>query len=137
MKSNNILTWYQNQSLECLSNGCPLLKEIELQKCKLSTSDVSYFVNHSIHLETIKFEECCICDDGLVIIKEADKLKYLKQLNLHSNPKITDESFTNLVNGCHNLRYIGITWCSKLTDASLYTIADNCPNLEEIHLFFF
>ena len=51
------LTNEQTQSLQCLSNGCPLLKEIKLRNCILSTSDISYLVNHSIHLEKIIFQE--------------------------------------------------------------------------------
>ena len=134
--SNDILTNEQSQSLQCLSNGCPLLKEIILGRCKLSTSDVSYLVNHSIHLEKLILSHFNMCDDGLIITKEADKLKYLKLLVLSYNSNITDASIINLVKGCHNLDYIGITGCSKLTDTSLFNIAANCPNLDDIFLDF-
>ena len=134
--NNTVLTTEQTQSLQCLSNGCPLLKEIILGKCKLSTSDVSYLVNHSIHLETLKLSYCNICDDGLIITKEADKLKYLKRLGLSFNRNITDESIINLIKGCHNLELIAITKCLKLTGTSLFNIAANCPNLRKIFLSF-
>ena len=134
--SNTASTREHCQSLQYLSNGCPLLKEIDLKNFKLSTSDVSYFVNHSIHLETISFDKCCICDDGLIITKEADKLKYLKQLELCDNRNITDESIINLIKGCHNLETIRIDDCPNLTDTSLFSIAANCPNFKEIYLDF-
>ena len=92
---NSILTREQCQSLQRLSNGCPLLKEIYLstsQLSSLSTSDISYLVNNSIHLENIFFGTCNICDDELIIAKEADSLKYLKHLYLSYNPNITDKS---------------------------------------------
>ena len=66
-----ILTREQSQSLQYLSSGCPLLKIIEISDCKLSTPDVSYLVNHSIHLEVLRPYCCNICDDGLTITKEA------------------------------------------------------------------
>ena len=104
--------------------------------CKLSASDVIYLVNHSIHLEVLKLVGSNICDDGLIITKEADKLKYLKKFSLLDNPNITDESFVNLIKGCHNLEGIDITKCPKLTNTSLFSIAVNCPNLKSISLDF-
>ena len=82
---NSVLTREQCQSLQCLSNGCPLLKDIELANCKLSTTDVNYLVNHSIHLERLRFGSCNLCDDGLIITKKTDKLKYLKRLKFSFN----------------------------------------------------
>ena len=134
--NDNILTREQNQSLQCLSNGCPLLKEIYLLGCKLSTSDISYLVNHFIHLEKLTLTYCKICDDGLIISKVTDKLKYLKKLSLFRNSNIIDESIINLVKGCHNLKDIDIEKCTKLTDTSLFSIAANCPNLKKIYLDF-
>ena len=134
--NNTVLTREQSQSLQYLSNGCPLLKEAYFSSFKLSTSDISYLVNHSIHLEEVSFLRCNICDDGLIITKEADKLKYLKRLDLSDNPNITDQSIINLVKGCHNLKNIYIPNRSKLTDASLFSIAANCPNLDNIVLPF-
>ena len=135
-RDNTTLTSEQSQSLQCLSNGCLLLKEIDLCNFKVSTSDFIYLVNHSIHLEKLFFDTCNICDDGIIINKEADKLKYLKLLRLTHNLKITDESIINLVKGCHNLKNIRIDYCSKLTDISLFNIAANCPNLESVYLYF-
>ena len=112
------------------------MKEIEFKGFKFSTSDISYLVNHSIHLEKVSFQECNICDDGLIITKEADKLKYLESLNFFGNSNITDESIINLVNGCHNLENINLRGCPKLTDTSLFNIATNCPNLEKLYLNF-
>ena len=112
------------------------MKRIDLNYYKLSTSDISYLVNHSIHLEYLRLYRCKICDDGIIINKEADKLKYLKLLRLTHNLKITDESIINLVKGCHNLKNIRIDYCSKLTDISLFNIAANCPNLESVYLYF-
>ena len=132
--TNTMLTRQQCQSFQCLSNGCPLLKDIILCNCKLSTSDVHYLVNHSIHLEELVLNRCNICDDGLIITKEADKLKHLKLLDLPFNPNITDDSIINLIKGCLNLEEIDILVCTKLTDAALFSIADNCPNLTEILL---
>ena len=134
--NNSVLTWEQTQSLQCLLNGCRLLKDINLCNFKLSTSDIIYLVNHSIHLLRFGFGCCNICDNGLIITKEADKLKYLKQLQLDGNPNITDESIMNLVKGCQNLKVVNIEYCPKLTDASLFSIAANCPNLEFIYLTF-
>ena len=130
MYHGSVLTTEQTQSLQCLSNGCPLLKEMYIEYCKLSTSDIRYLLNHSIHLEIINFYGCNICDDGLIITKEADKLKYFKKLNLYDNPNITDESIINLVKRCHNLEYIDISWCPKLKDTSLFSIAANWLNLK-------
>ena len=65
--NNIVLTREQSQSLQCLSNGCPLLKEAYFSSFKLSTSDISYLVNHSIHLETLILYCCNICDDRLII----------------------------------------------------------------------
>ena len=132
--NNTILTREQCRPLHCLSNGWPLLKEIDLTRCKFSTPDVSYLVNHSIHLEVLILVTCSICDDGLIITKEADKLRYLKCLYLWHNPHITDESMINIVKGCYNLDTINIRECPKLTDASLFNIAANCPNLKNITL---
>ena len=134
--NNTVLTNEQCQSLQCLSNGCPLLKKIWLRNFKLSSSDISYLVNHSIHLETLVLYRCNICDDGLIITKEAGKLKYLKRLGLSFNPNVTDESIINLIKGCHNVHFIDIDYCHKLTDTSLYNIAANCPNLRKIYLPF-
>ena len=130
------LTKEQCQSLQCLSDGCPLLNSILLKNLKLSTPDIVYFINHSIHLEEVIVLGCKLCDDGLVITKEEDKLKYLKTLNLKCNPSIDDESIVNLVKGCHNLEYIIIGGCPKLTDTSLFSIAASCPSLKFIELNF-
>ena len=133
---NTELNRQQSQSLQCLSNGCPLLKVIDLGNFNLFTSEVTYLVNHSIHLETIKFYGCKMCEDGLIITKETDKLEYLKRLDLSLNPNITDDSIMNLTKGCHNLESINIQECDKLTNTSLFSIAANCPNLETIGLDF-
>ena len=133
---NSELKSEQSQSLQCLSNRCPLLKKIDLSNFKLSTSNVSYLVNYSIHLEELILNKCNVCDDGLIIAKDANKLKYLKRLDLSRNPNITDESIINLVKGCRNLKDINIKGCPKLTDASICNIADNCPNLGEMFLTF-
>ena len=134
--SNFVLTREQCQSLQCLSNGCFLLKEIWLCNFKFPTSDVNYLVNHSIHLEEVSFIRCSICDDGVIIIKEADKLKYLKLLKVFGNPNIIDESILNLIKGCPSLKVVNINECGKLTDTCLFSIAANCPNLETIGLDF-
>ena len=132
--NNIVLEREQTQSLQCLLNGCPLLKEIELYECKLSTSDVSYLLNHFLNLETLTFDDCDLCGDGLIITKEADKLKYLKQLIISVSPSLTNKSIMNIIKGCHNLEYIDICECDQLTNASLFSIAANCPNLEKINL---
>ena len=131
-----LLSRAKRNILQCLSNGCPLLKEISLYWFKLFASDVSYLINHSIYLEVLTLCRCYISDDEVVITKEADKLQHLKRLCLHYNDNITDESIINLVKGCHDLEYIAIASCDKLTDASLFSIAANCPNLETIILDF-
>ena len=120
--------------LQYLSNGCRFLRSVTLDHLCLSSSDISYLVNHSIHLETLFLIMCNICGDGLEITKEADKLKYLKQLNLFFNNYITDESIINVIKGCHNLEIIEISSCNQLTDISLFGIASNCPNLVRITL---
>ena len=108
------------------------MKKNNLNWCKLSTSDVSYLVNHSVYLETLCVGNSNLCDDGLIITKETDKLEYLKWLNIFDNPNITDECIINLVKGCHNLKVVNIEYCPKLTDTSLFSIAANCPNFEKI-----
>ena len=125
-----------NDSLRCLSNGCPLLRQLSITNTRVSTQAVTYLVNHSSHLEILNLSFCCICDDGLTITKEADKLKYLKMLSLSFNNRITDESIINLVTGCHNLETISIFYCPKLSDTCLFTIAANCPRLKKIDLDF-
>ena len=85
-------------------------------------------MNHSIHLENLTLSHCNICDDGLIITKEADKLKYLKQLDFSDNSNITEESIINVAKRCQNLEDINIHGCDKLTDTSLFSIATNCPN---------
>ena len=134
--NDTALTNEQSQSLQCLSNGCPLLKEIQFSNYKLSTSDISYLVNHCVHIEDLNLFFCNICDDGLIITKETNKLKYLKRLDLSINSNITDECITNLIKGCHSLVDVDISRCSTLTDNSLFDIAANCPNLETIKLPF-
>ena len=64
--SNNVLAREESQSLQCLSNGCPSLKLTNLNKFKLSTSDINYLVNQSVHLVEVVLFSCNICDDGLI-----------------------------------------------------------------------
>ena len=103
---------------------------------KLSTSNISYLVNHTTKMRILYLSRCDLCEDGGVITKDEGKLKYAECLELNNNAYLNDESIINLVKGCHNLEYIDIENCPKLTDASLFSIAENCPNLNEIHLDF-
>ena len=66
--------------------------------------------------------------------KEANKLKKLTDLNLYCGCDLDDESLTNLVTGCNELKYIDIDGCHTITYISVYSIADNCPNLNIIFL---
>ena len=127
-----------NDSLQILSNGCPLLRDCSITNAniRVSTQAVTYLVNHSIHLETLNLSLCCICDDRLIITKETDKLNNLESLGLSLNLNITDESIINLVTDCHNLEEIHIQCCPKLTDTSLFSISMNCLQLEKIYLDF-
>ena len=126
-----------NDSLRCLSNGCPLLRDFSIRsKTRISTQAVTYLVNHSICLENLCLSKCCICDDGLIITKEADKLKHLTTLSLSFNNNITDDSIINLVTGCHSLKDIDIDSCPLITDISLFSIAANCPQLKSVDVYF-
>ena len=89
-------------------NHCNVYQMDVLYWIKLSSSDISYILNHSIHLEEVSFVRCNICDDGLIIRKEADKLKYLNLSSFCGNSNITDESILNLIKGCHNLKIFNI-----------------------------
>ena len=125
-----------NDSLRCLSNGCPLLSQFTIANTRVSAQAITYLVKHNIHLETLILSFCCICDDRLTITKEADKLKHLKRLDLSYNRNINDESIINLVKGCHTLEKIYIQGCPKLTDSCLFSIAANCPQLKTIYMDF-
>ena len=124
------------ESIRCLVDGCPLLSCFSTSKISFSTQALTYLVNHSIHLETLCLHVCSVCDDGLVITKEADKLKHLRRLELALSGNITDESIISLVSGCHNLEEINIFGCPNPTDNSLFSIATNCPQLKWIGLDF-
>ena len=87
-----------------MSNGCPLLQTQRLTADKnLSTSDISYLLNHSTKLRQLFLPFCIVCKDGGVIIKDEGKLKNLSSLYLHNNQHLTDESITNIVKGCQKL----------------------------------
>ena len=122
--------------VKSLSNGCPLLFEFTISNIRVSSQAVTYLVNHSTHLETLDLYACSLCDDGLVITKEADKLKCLKKLGLSINRKIADENIVNLVKGSHNLEKISEENFSLVTDDSLFSIAVNCPQLKTISVDF-
>ena len=89
--SNNV-TSEQSTSLQSLSKGCLLLHTLYLYNFKnLSTSDISYLLNHSMNLSSkLTFIGCDICKDGGVITKDEGKLKYLERLELCNNLHITD-----------------------------------------------
>ena len=113
--------------------GCPLVRKFILRNMKLPTLGINYLINNFTQLEVLKLTCCNICDDGLIITKNCGKLKHLKYLDLSYNYKyITDESFINIIKGCHNLEKIFIDGCSELTDISLFSIAANCHILKEI-----
>ena len=122
-----------SNSLKCFSVGCPGLKKFEINKLDLSTQGINYLINNTTQLEILILESCLICNDGITITKANDKLKYLQYLGLSTNYDITDESFVDLINGCHKLGTIDIGSCSKLTDTSLFSIAANCPDLKYLH----
>jgi hypothetical protein len=121
-----------NESLQCLSNGCPLLHILCLESCKLSLNAITYLMYHSTRLERLQLSDGMLCYNGLTITKATDKLKYLKTLFLFDNSYITDERVAQLVKDCQNLENIEICDCDKLTAASLFSIAQICPNLKKI-----
>ena len=102
----------------------------------LSTQCFNCLINNCTQLEELTLQSADICHDGLIVTKESNKLKYLKSLIIDIDKNITNESFINIIQGCHNLETI-ITYGSHklLTDASLICIAANCPNLKELKLF--
>ena len=133
--NNDIVISQQSTSLQSLSNGCPLLHTLNLYNFKnLSTSDISYLLNHSTNLQSLCLSRCNLCKDGGVITKDEDKLKYLKILKFYESLHITDESIINIVKGCYNLEDVDIR--RKLTNACLFSIAQICPNLKGIYLDF-
>ena len=136
-ENNDSFTSEQSIYLQSLTNGCQLLHTLTLEGFKnISTSDISYLLNHATKLQKLNLDLSQVCQDGGVIAKDEGKLKYLERLDFFNNPHITDESIINVVKGCHNLLFIDIQNCSKLTDTCLFRIAENCPNLKTIVLDF-
>ena len=64
----------------------------------LPTLGINHLINNYTQLEVLTLQSCQLCDDGLIITKEADKLQHIKSLNLSYNPNLTDESFINILN---------------------------------------
>ena len=131
------VTSEQSTSLQSLTIGYPLLHTLILYGFKnLSTSNISYLLNHTTKLRILDVCSCDLCQDDEVITIDEGKLKYLERLELDSNSNITDESMINIVKGCNKLEMIDIQFCYELTDTSLLSIAENCPDLKRVDLDF-
>ena len=90
----NIVSVLSDQSirLQSLSKGFPLLHELHLKCLKnLSTSNISYLLNHTPKLGDLDISNCNLCKDGGVITKYEGKLNHLDRLKLNNKTYITDE----------------------------------------------
>ena len=128
------ITLVASESLKILSIGCPNLRLLHISGIKIPAQGVCHVINNMNRLDEVAFLNCKLCEDGSIISHVNDKLKSFKHLNLSLNPYLDDESFVNLIKGCHNLECLKFTDCDDLTDDSLFNIAANCPSLKDIYL---
>ncbi|GMH13138.1 hypothetical protein Nepgr_014979 [Nepenthes gracilis] len=139
--------------LHFLGDGCPLLKAIDISRCKgiSSTGLCSVIKGHRslVHLNashcmvelsstllhwlkdlkclnSLIFDGACVTENTIQTIPTG--CKSLVEIGLGKCSWLTDADIKLLVTGCNNLKILNLT-CDSITDASISTIVENCRNL--------
>ena len=85
-----------------------------------------------LNLYALPYLKC----DFLKILAEKNENCKIEFLDLCGNQQVDDQIFENFTNSraLKKLKYLNLSWCSKVTDSSFQAIAPNLDNLELLSL---
>ncbi|KAE8678111.1 F-box/LRR-repeat protein 3-like isoform X2 [Hibiscus syriacus] len=140
--------------LQFIEHGCPLLKVIDVSRCKVLSSSGLIFVvrghdnllelnagyclselstallnqmKNIKRLEVIRIDGARISETSFQLISA--NCKSLVEVGLSKCVGVTNMGVMRLVSGCINLRVLNLTCCRSIADAAISAVADSCRNL--------
>lgn len=119
-----------------LTGSLARLSHFHLRRCPQLTDRALTIVVSACHasIETLDVASAAHVSD--VALEHIAKLRppRLKSVNLGSCPGITGEGVVCLVNACHNIELLDLSYLTKVTDTALAAIGAGLPVLTELTL---